>query len=827
MKKIQRIVSLLLAMVMLAGIAAGCGENKADDEVTMGKWLTLIADSFGIENYTEVTPFFKNVGPTDEYFSAFQAAAEWEILAPTDAIDANTCVTWGDALVTLVNAGEFAEDGMPDEDKYSLGIQLFDNTIRDYWRNRAIPIDKAVLLLDKAQYAWAHRTYSESEKIEKIEYGDAVIDMSDETNFEGIEYVYAEDGNVIMPAKYAEALSEDDIYVLPANETTNASINKVGSIEIQGDLALITNEELSDEEIMSYLDDMQIRETYSPDFTKIEGIYDEFGNPISFTSNTETASSASAEDFDVQATHLAYTGQENEGAQGVGILDNAKGSISLNIKGYTFVVTMSKDSVGVEFNKEIGKTENRYREETAKIFGKVTFDNVSLTRDIDFSWGQLHSATLRMDKTTTIEAGVKYEKENRVGRQLGKGQDAAQSISTILSGYKRALENVKKDVKNSKVKDADIYICRIALLEGGFASVDFVIKGNVTVSGELKLSLEMVTSSGVEYKNGKMRYIKSQDKDVNLEAGGEIEVCITPGFEITVLKKFAIIDCAVDIGVGAAVTGKAHLFDAEGHELYSGDATITAEEADELEDEAKYTTAEEIEAFANEHGKTWTNKDNVTYMQLLRGACIDLRIYPIVKIKIGSTSTLLGKLAAKLKFSVECEVVGKKTTWLRGHVDIDIDPIASVQSSLILGSGVGQIRASFGKNAECTYDPKPWDEAVEDADAIEELPEQDSSIAVSDTIMLAEVRVFMEEGDKVDIKITGMPQGYELSDLEFSVKDTSVVKADDNCVGRFIAVEEGTTTVAIKTKDGKHSAVCAVTVNPAAGTAFTPLAPNI
>ena len=66
MKKIQRIVSLLLAMVMLAGIAAGCGENKADDEVTMGKWLTLIADSFGIENYTEVTPFFKNVGPTDE-----------------------------------------------------------------------------------------------------------------------------------------------------------------------------------------------------------------------------------------------------------------------------------------------------------------------------------------------------------------------------------------------------------------------------------------------------------------------------------------------------------------------------------------------------------------------------------------------------------------------------------------------------------------------------------------------------------------------------------------------------------------------------------------
>lgn len=56
-----------------------------------------------------------------------------------------------------------------------------------------------------------------------------------------------------------------------------------------------------------------------------------------------------------------------------------------------------------------------------------------------------------------------------------------------------------------------------------------------------------------------MRYIKSQDKDVNLEAGGEIEVCITPGFEITVLKKFAIIDCAVDIGVGAAVTGKAHL----------------------------------------------------------------------------------------------------------------------------------------------------------------------------------------------------------------------------------------------------------------------------
>ena len=48
MKKIQRIVSLLLAMVMLAGIAAGCGEKDEGDYISKGIFFSMFIEFSGI-----------------------------------------------------------------------------------------------------------------------------------------------------------------------------------------------------------------------------------------------------------------------------------------------------------------------------------------------------------------------------------------------------------------------------------------------------------------------------------------------------------------------------------------------------------------------------------------------------------------------------------------------------------------------------------------------------------------------------------------------------------------------------------------------------------
>ena len=46
-----------------------------------------------------------------------------------------------------------------------------------------------------------------------------------------------------------------------------------------------------------------------------------------------------------------------------------------------------------------------------------------------------------------------------------------------------------------------------------------------------------------------------------------------------------MIEITIDCGLGASVGMTAHLFDIEGHELYSGSAQLTAADADDLSNE--------------------------------------------------------------------------------------------------------------------------------------------------------------------------------------------------------------------------------------------------
>lgn len=827
MKRSQRIISLLLALVMLAGIAAGCGEKEIST-VKMGQWLALISDAFGMESYTETKPFFPMVSETNDYFGVFQMAAEWDILAPSESIDSETTVTWGDAVVTLVNAGEFAESEVAFEDKYAKGISLFDPTIRDYWRDRSISTEEATKLLDVAQSLWSNRIYSEEERIEEVAYTDDVVDLSESSTYEEVRYVDMQDGTILMPTETAAALEVGDVYILPANESTNASINKVLSKEENGELTLITNDELTEEEAAEYIQDVRIRETTVADFTQIEGIYDQYGNPLTMLSEDSAVTEAS-EDENAFITNLVYTGDRGNDAQQV--KTSGKVSFSVEVGDYTGKVTLTEDDVGIELSKTIGKKENRYREEKIEAFISAKIKDVALTKDIDYSWGTLHSATVRLDYDTTIEGGIKRERTNAVGNK----DTNMKSISAIVNGYKSALETIGKNVRNSKCADDEIYICRIALLEGGVASCDLVVKGAVKSDGEIKIVVEVDGSNGIEYKNGKLRYIKTVDVSKDFVADGKLEVTISPGVAMSILKKVDLLGITIDGGIGLSWEVKAHLFDEERHLIYSTDATITADDIADLEEEPLVISAEELEAFAREQGGVWNNEMKLEQVSLERCYCCDWRVYPILRIGI-SESCLIGKLAAKWKLSVQFEVLGSKNEKLilKGHIDVP-GPYLDVLEAVSTG---GSIKTLFGIGAECSYKYTPWDAAVEEADELDEMQqEQDGitstvgdqengeGIAVTSDIMLADMRIFMEIGEDADIVITGLPEGYTLADLELKIGDTSIVEEHQEYKGRIVANASGTTEVEIKTKDGKYSTFCAVTVNPAEDSVgFSPLA---
>ena len=271
MKRVKAWFLLLIMVFSMASMFTGCVDAGANSPLSMGQWLTMVADSFGLAGYTEEKPFFEKVPSTSSYFPVFQAVAEWEILEPSAEIDAKTPVKWKDVLISLVNAGEFVDLAASDEEKINYAIEHFDGSIRSYWMKRNIKMVDACALLEKAQNMWVDRRYTE--KVEKLTVTDEVVDYLDQ------KMEYTEDNDVItIDADLVADLKPGDVYTLPATNRENASINRVSSIEIVDGKAIITNDPaFTEEEAMEYVEEVVIQDTSEVDLEQIDGMYDENG----------------------------------------------------------------------------------------------------------------------------------------------------------------------------------------------------------------------------------------------------------------------------------------------------------------------------------------------------------------------------------------------------------------------------------------------------------------------------------------------------------------------------------------------------------------------
>lgn len=801
-------VQLIIVMFVCSLSLNGCS-SRNENTVSMGQWLALIADSFGMQSYMETKPYFKNVSEDSDYFYAFQMAAEWDILPVSDEVKSSTPVTWGEALITLVNAGEFTELTASDDEKIQFAMEHFDSSIREYWKKRPIEYTQAVKILDIAQSMWAERTFEN--KIENISFADGVTDFTQNEDF---AYICTNDV-ITMSAEQAQGLQAGDVYILPGNDEQNASINKVESIEIADGVATIVNSpEFVDEQALNSIEELRIQETEKIDFSQINGIYDEQGNPITFESISNAATGVADSGADGIMTSLLY--REND----AGVLQTGKfADLSWKFKVGKFEIVLSANgnSLSVEAASEEGKS-NRYRTGKEKVYAKATIKDVNLTTDVDYSWGKLHSATMKLDYKVAVEGGVKKTQEGRVGKPIPDGKDGKQHLKTVFKEYKDALLTLQKEMRNSKCHE-EIYICRISMLSSGLASVDFIVKGKVSASGELKLVIEKAGSEGIQYKNGNVRYIKSGDIDTDFVADGSLELTISPGFGVTILKKVSVGEVLIDVGAGVDTKMTAHLFDIEGHELYEGEAAMSAEEAQALAEEKDLVVdADDIKEFAESKNGYWKNYEAGQSVQLARGVCLEWKLYPIVRIEVPG-NTLVGKIASKMGVKLEYEVMGKDSTKAKGHIDFP----SGVADALKKTDATELITGLLGVNAECSYKYTPWDEK-EEAEATEENTEESednnsdaTGLVTEDTQMgagglqLSTVRVFLQPMQSAHIELINIPENYSASDVRVYSEDESIAQINVE-TGTITAGKEGITRIVVTTTDEKYKIYCAVSV---------------
>lgn len=804
----KRFISLVLvvAMVLTNAVAlTGCATDEKE-ALKMGQWLALVSDSFGMVSYQQKEPYFEKVKSDDDAFAYFQMAAEWEILKPSKDVTSKTAVKWNDVLISLVNAGGFLDEDATDEEKIQFAIKNFDPSIKEYWGTRNIKLQEAIPLLDVAKNMWVDKVYTE--KIETVTFSDGVKNYLENQDVE-----YTCEGEVITTtSETLQDLKPGDIYILPANGMNASSINRVKSVEVvDGKVTIVNDEGFTQDEALEYITEFEIQETAALDFDKIVGIYDENGNPIEYEIDESSNAGQMSVDEKNVAQMLGNASLSNdENMVQTGIFDKLKASLKFKVKDYSISLSFTKDDVSVELSKEISTTTNRYREEKTKVYGKTTFENVVLTKDFDYSWGTLHSATVKLDYKTKIETGIKKERTTNIGNPAKGDKDVKKTLDSTIKAYKEALQDFNKDIRQSKCKD-EIYICRLSIADAAIASVDFIIKGKVTAEGEVKFVFEIEGAQGIEYKNGKLRYIKTDNFGCQFAADAKIEVTIGPGLAITLFKKIALIEITVDAGAGAKVGAKAHLFDSEGHLIMSTEATLLAADADELAKEELYTTVEEIAAFAQQQGGDYKIEHAGDSVRLIKGVCITWALYPILKIEVSGES-LVGKLAKNFGVTVSLEVLGDDNTFLKGHIDFPSNFSNMMNSDSIL-SGAG---ALLGVGASCTYDYKPWDIVEELETQTEEDTQTESSteedIGEMDIIKLNSMRVFLDVGETKEIKITGLPKGYELKDIVATAEDPTIVLFDLKN-GTVTGVNPGTTILTVQTKDGKHEAFCAITVN--------------
>lgn len=815
MKKFLAVILVLATLFSMCAPLSGCSSITP---LQMGSWLSLIAQSFGMSEFTSDQPYFARVGAEDTYFGAFQLAAEWDILEPSETVSSSTAVTWRDVLVTLVNAGNFLDADATEEEKIQFAISNFDPEIRTYWMKRNIQMTEAIPLLDKAAQMWTDHTYTES--IEDISLGEDVVSFLNEEDFQ-----YIEDGNTVtMDASYAQGLKPGDYYALPSVKgVSQSSLNKVESVEIVDGVAVITNDPtVTEQEISDQIESMRIVDTEMIDFSDITAIYDGAGNPI-YLAPQGGASQTSASGDDFSGVHVTTLDNRTGGdiqASNVGLFDSVVGKpITFEVNGYEAKLVFQSHGVSLTLSHKTTK-DSKYRDMVETTYVTAALDNVLLTKDVDFKWGKLDHAFLALNYDSSLTGGIKYAEVNKVGTQLEPGQQKRTHLSTVISGYANAIGNLKKQVYETKYSNKSIYICRITIAGTKAAGVDFFMKGKVTASGALEITLSMGGTQGIEYKNGNIRCVSSTRPGASMVAEGNFELTIGAGLEIRVFKT-QIGNVMIEAGVGAQFKYTAHLLDEEWHLLYSSDTVMSASDANEMENLLYQTTAEDILAVAESEGGTWKGFQAGATVNILSRACIEWGLYPIV--------TISGEITPLSK-SASFSLFNKDKILLHGHIDIP----NSLSDALAAESFGQSLLTMLGVNQECHYKFKPWDteegeteETTEGTTETTEETQESDPILTSDAIMLSNIRIFLDKNQSAELRVTGLPKGYTINDLVAKTENASIASVDI-AAGRVYAGETaGTVQITISTSDGKFTAFCAVTVADDAPQGFVGLSMRV
>ncbi len=797
----KRLIAIFLALLTIFSAAfglTGCSSETANT-ISMGQWLMLINDSFGMTSYTSQEPYFANVDSSSPYFATVQTAAEWEVITG-DSINLDETITWKQAVVTLVNASGFAPIDASDSEKFKCGIDNFDNTIRNYWENRKISANDAVELLAAAQKKWSTRKYTE--RVERVEYHDNVVNMASDENKSEIVSANSE---AIVVKGVGKDIEKDDICVIPNTENDKEfSYVKVAEVREEDGKTIITpsTEEVKIEDVY---EEIYIEETLVPTAENTV-IYDANGNVISDNANLvlkgdgEEADTLLLTNVDKMVSPAEREATVNDSA-----LPLASASVSKTFKvGDDVEVSLSYNLNGkLDFEAGVEYSPNDH----LKLSASAAVNDLEVTQKFDMKteW----KGIIPVPKLKSAELKVDYSVEQKYGLEVSaeKKGVAAPKYSNgngkFLTNFKRAIIK-DADGKGAKTiaSKKEIKICSLNVYSAGVAKICLDVRLKISVEGSIEITISESGSKGVEYKNGNLRFIKDQTNSVEAEVKAKVEATLSfgPALYVVGLKK-KLVGVDVTVGVGAAGTLTAKLADVEMHLIEDAnfDGVLPAE-AEGIAGLRISADAADLKVVAESQGGVYNVEAGVE-VDLHIDWCLDISVYGILKVGVSDEAYLVDFIGDKVSLSIDI-LNAKNATFFNYHVD----NWKWAEGVMTWG------KAASGDN--CTLEYVPFDQEAEEEPEEEKTDDTSSdngSVSVGEVLLLSDMSVNLDVGGSYKVTVTSLPEGYSASDVVFSSDDQSVVTVDQN--GNIKAVGEGVSAVHAKTPDGKYSALVAVRVS--------------
>ena len=290
---------------------------------------------------------------------------------------------------------------------------------------------------------------------------------------------------------------------------------------------------------------------------------------------------------------------EVNGDDGSIYLNNDRDLLASNTKrffkdGFSISYKLAKNGINARISKNV---------DGLNFFFDIAISNIKPSYVWNYTQGDVKSTYFKVDYKTVEEIGVSVGKYKNYYLDL-KNLDASSFM------------NLSKSIIKEKADEAEatIRICQLKVPISGvptlYLNVELLAK--FYVSGKVEIVVSNNSSKGFETRNGKLRLINENERDVNLKIGGSTSSAIGLNFNIEAVKNY-LMDIEGDLGIKAKVSTTIHLYDDDGNH--------TTRESD-----VPYSIYDEL------------SKENDDVK-----VCGELSLYWLAKIRFNTSRTLLYK----------------------------------------------------------------------------------------------------------------------------------------------------------------------------------------